>query len=186
MTLAQYIKRNVDANFDGELPFKTIGKGVNKNSVFTNFKQAEECVYFLKSGIVVVEIETEKERKILDFFFENSFFASYSSLLLGTLSDVRISAFTDCTVEVINYEELKETYKSSLIANKLGRIETEKLFTRKVSREKELLTKTAEQRYLTLINSKPEIVKQIPVKDISRYLGIKPESLSRIRQRIIS
>ena len=83
MTLAQYIKRNVDANFDGELPFKTYGKGVNKNSVFTNFKQAEECVYFLKSGIVVVEIETEKERKILDFFFENSFFASYSSLLLG-------------------------------------------------------------------------------------------------------
>jgi len=140
----------------------------------------------LVNGIVLLKIEQKKENRILDFFFSNSFFASYSSLLLNKPSDVRISAFENCVLEVINYDDLKKAYNHSLVANKLGRIETEKLYARKVKREKELLTKTAEQRYASLISNNPEILNKIPIKDISMYLGIQPESLSRIRKRLIS
>jgi len=68
----------------------------------------------------------------------------------------------------------------------LGRIETEKLYLKKVQREKALLTKTAEERYLSLLNTHPEIIQQISIRDISKYLGIQPESLSRIRKKIFS
>ena len=184
MNIRDYIKKNIDANFDGNLPFKTYCKEVEKDHIITEYNQTETEVYFLKSGIIIVLIMEKEDEKILDFIFENSFFASYNSLLSGQPSDVSIKAYTNCELEVINYQELKETYNYSLISNKLGRIETEQLYRKKVLREKELLTKTAEDRYISLIHNYPEIIKRIPVKDISKYLGIKPESLSRIRKKI--
>lgn len=186
MTLKKYIKDNIDLEFDGDFPFQVIEKKITKDSIITDYGRIEQKVYFLKDGIVRVSIMEREEEKILDFFFEHSFFASYSSLLSGLPSDVSIIAFTDCTVDVIDYSELKKAYEYSLMANKLGRIETERLYARKVRREKELLTKTAEQRYLSLISMNPEIIEKIPIKDISKYLGIQPESLSRIRKKIIS
>lgn len=186
MTVLDHIKQEIDTSFDQKLPFPTREISIRKNTILTNFGQTEQNVYFLKEVIVLVEIESQKGNRILDFFFRNSFFASYSSLLLNRPSDVCISAFEDCVLEVIKYKDLKEAYTHSLIANKLGRIETEKLYARKVKREKELLTQTAEQRYASLISSHPEIVQKIPIKDISMYLGIQPESLSRIRKRLFS
>jgi len=186
MTLENYIKDNIDPEFAGNFPFHVNEKKISKDSIITGYGQLEQKVYFLKDGIVSVSLMEREEEKILDFFFKYSFFASYSSLLSGSPSDVSIVAFTDCIMDVIDYSELKKAYEYSLMANKLGRIETEKLYVRKVRREKELLTKTAEQRYLSLISTNSEIIEKIPIKDISKYLGIKPESLSRIRKQIIS
>lgn len=186
MNLKEYIMNNFDATLQGSLPFEFYPKKVEKGFVFTQFNELEKKLYFLNKGIVQVEIKSKNETKILDFFFENSFFTSYSSLLTNTPSDVCVSAFTDCYVEVIKYKDIKKSFESSLLANKLGRIETEKLYIKKVLREKELLTKTAEQRYLSLLTTHPEIIQQIPIKDISKYLGIKSESLSRIRKKIFS
>ncbi len=185
MTVAEYIKKEIDSDFNGQLPFSTHKTSIKKGTIITDFGQTERNVYFLMKGIVLVEIESKRENRILDFFFGNSFFASYSSLLLNKPSDVRISTFENCILEIIEYNDLKEAYKNSLIANKLGRMETEKLYARKVKREKDFLTKTAEERYASLITTYPEIVQKIPVKDISKYLGIQPESLSRIRKRFI-
>ena len=45
-----------------------------------------------------------------------------------------------------------------------------------------ILTKSATERYHELLNARPELVQQIPVHLIAKYLGIEPESLSRIRK----
>lgn len=186
MTIKEYIKKNIDPNFDDILPFEISEKVVKKGFLLTDYQQIERNIYFIKEGIVEVSILEKGEEKILDFFFENSFFASYSSLLTSFPSDVSIKAYTNCTLEIIEYSELKKAYSHSLIANKLGRIETEKLYYKRVLREKELLTKTAEERYVSLLTHYPKIIEKIAVKDISRYLGIQPESLSRIRKKVIS
>ncbi|NEQ53841.1 MAG: Crp/Fnr family transcriptional regulator [Leptolyngbya sp. SIO3F4] len=186
MTLASYVQQHIDSDFDGDLPFPTREISKAKGEVIIDFGQTAQNIYFLQRGVVIAEVRSKKENRILDFFFASSFFASYSALLLNRHSDVRISAFKDCDLEVVRYAALKEAYQHSLLANKLGRIETEKLYLRKVTREKELLTQTAEQRYASLLSSHPEIIREIPIKDISLYLGIQPESLSRIRKRLIS
>ncbi|PQJ78877.1 Crp/Fnr family transcriptional regulator [Polaribacter porphyrae] len=186
MNIKEYTANFIDYNFDGNLPFKTILKKVKKGTIITDYDELEKKVYFLIDGIVKVSIMKNEEERILDFIFNHSFFASYSSLLTNNPSDVSIKTYTDCTLEVVDYLELKKAYTFSMIANKLGRIETEKLYTKKVRREKELLTKTAEERYLLLATNYPEVLKRIAIKDISKYLGIQPESLSRIRKRLIS
>lgn len=53
-------------------------------------------------------------------------------------------------------------------------------------REKDFLTKSAEQRYQALIAQRPDLIAQVPVHKIAKYLGIHPESLSRIRKQLAS
>ena len=182
MTIEDYITQNIKNGEDLVLPFSTSIKNGAKGEVLTDYGQYEQSVYFIQSGILITSLMYREEERILDFHFPDNFCASYSSLLQATPSDVRLVCYQQCTLEVVNYEELKSCYKTSLLANQLGRIATEQLFLSRVSREKELLIMTAEQRYQSLLEKNPSLVQTIPVKELSKYLGVRPESLSRIRK----
>jgi hypothetical protein len=71
------------------------------------------------------------------------------------------------------------------LANQLGRVVTEDLFIKKSNREKDFLTKSAEERYIELLSKRVDIIKMVSVNKIAKYLGIHPDSLSRIRKKII-
>ncbi|MEO0725207.1 MAG: hypothetical protein AAFZ63_11740 [Bacteroidota bacterium] len=87
MTVKDYIQKYIDKDFDEDLPFVSKSKSVSKSVIITDFGQVESKIYFIKSGIIKVEIEGLKETKILDFFFSPSFCSSYSSLLNNAKSD---------------------------------------------------------------------------------------------------
>lgn len=181
MTISDFVAENLDSSRPA-VPFPTWTKKVAKGGLITDYGQLEENVYFIQSGILIVSLAYRDEDRILDFHFEGSFCASYSSLLSALPSDVRITAYTDVELEVTQYAEIKKAYQTSLLANQLGRIATEQLLLDRVTREKELLTLTAQERYQSLLNKKPELVQKIAIKDLSKYLGVRPESLSRIRR----
>ena len=164
------------------LPFQTSLKEVKKGVIITDYDQMEASVYFIQKGTLITYLMYREEERILDFHFEGAFCSSYSSLLASKPSDIRIKAHSDCLLESVRYQELKDLYATSLLANQLGRVATERLFLERVSREKELLTLTAEERYKSLLSKNPEVIQKIPVKELSKYLGIRPESLSRIRR----
>ena len=186
MTIQEYVTSFVDSTFEGNFPFLVTEKTVEKDEIISAYSVIENKVYYLQSGIVQVTIQRNGENRILDFFFPSGFFCSYSSLISCTPSDVQITAMTHCVLNVIKYSDLAKAYDHSLIANKIGRVETEKLYLKKVKREKDFLTKTAEEMYLELVRHHPEMIREIPVNKIARYLGIYPESLSRIRRQSIS
>lgn len=181
MSIKEFVQSFVNPNAE-TLPFKVYQKKVSKGSILTDYGQLEDSVYFIRAGILFTSLLYKEEHRILDFHFEGSFCSSYSSLMANAPSDIRISCYMDCELEFVRYEELKEAYKTSLLANQLGRIATEQLFADRVKREKELLTLTAEERYQSLLEKKPELVQKIAIKDLSKYLGVRPESLSRIRR----
>ncbi|MEM9329388.1 MAG: Crp/Fnr family transcriptional regulator [Bacteroidota bacterium] len=182
-TIKDYIVQNVRDTGPIELPFGTKQKIAAKDHVLTDYGQFETSVYFIQSGVVITTLLYREEQRILDFHFPESFCASYSSLLTATASDIRLTCYKDCVLEVVDYEELQRCYQTSLLANQLGRIATEQLYVTRVQREKELLTMTAEQRYESLLKKNPGLVRTIPIKDLSKYLGVRPESLSRIRRQ---
>ncbi len=188
MTIAQYIRQyvNSSANINDPLPFATRKKIFNKNEVITTFGQIEDKAYYLVEGLVEISLLENGQEKIIDFFLPNSFFAAYTSLLTQTPSDVQVIPLTLCRTEVINYKDLQAAYRNSLVANQLGRYVTEQLYITRTQREKDFLTKSAEQRYQTLVAERPDLVAQVPVHKIAKYLGIHPESLSRIRKQITS
>ena len=125
-------------------------------------------------------------RWCLAFFFANEMVCGFTSFLTQFPADVQIIALMDCEMEIINREDLMKAYEFSLDANKFGRILTEQAYIIKSNREKNFLTKTAEERYSEMFIKNPDYIFNIPVNKIAKYLGIHPESLSRIRKKINS
>jgi hypothetical protein len=66
----------------------------------------------------------------------------------------------------------------------MGRKIAEELFLKKTRREMSLLEDTATQRYLDLLSEQPLLIRYIPQKYLASYIGIRPQSLSRIRKAI--
>lgn len=167
------------------LPFAVRKVGIKKGTVVTAYGAVEKRVYFIRSGIMELTIEDLTSEKVLDFFFENEVVTCLTSFLLQTPSDVQMTALTDCEVECFDHDAVCSKYPTSLEVNKLGRVLVEQAYLRKARREKELLSKTAEELYMQLLDRHTEYVKQIPVNKLAKYLGIHPESLSRIRKRMV-
>lgn len=141
----------------------------------------ERNLYFLLRGAVKVAVQKDGTERILDFWFPNSFFAAYSSFLTQTPSQVYIQTLLPTKVLAIKQHMVRHLYETSFIANSIGRTLTEILYRRKTQREIDLLTKSAVERYHDLLREHPEVVQNIPLRHIASYLGIHPESLSRIR-----
>jgi CRP-like cAMP-binding protein len=188
MTILQFINTHfdIDLKSNAELPFKLTEQEFPAGKIITAYDKIETNAYFLQSGVVQISMAYNGDERILDFIFENNFFAAYTSLLTNQPSDVELTTLANTKVEVLDYNDLQKAYKTSLLANQLGRYVTERLYINNTKREKDLLTKTAEQRYRELLEKRPDIVSSIPVNKIAKYLGIHPESLSRIRKSIFS
>ncbi len=175
---------NKSHSLDLELPFPIQKIKVPKGTILTKYNQVENALYFIHSGIVEMTIRSYVSEKIIDFFFEKELVSAYTSFLNQLPTDVQITALTDCEMEMILRDDLMKAYEDSFNANKFGRILTELGYIRKSNREKDLLTKTAEERYSEMFQSKSQYINSIPVNKIAKYLGIHPESLSRIRKKI--
>lgn len=177
---------NTSVNSYNDLPYPVKKIEFKKGDIVTAYGQIENNVYFINHGIVEMSIKSYMTEKVIDFFFENEMFCGLTSFLTQLPTDVQIVALMDCKMEVINYEDLMKAYDVSLDANKFGRTITEQGYIRKSNREKELLTKTAEERYAEMFQTHSRYISNIPVNKIAKYLGIHPESLSRIRNKMNS
>ena len=186
MTLLEYLNGQFGNAFKDNSTFPVSIKEVvfPKGSIITDYGQIERKLYFINSGLVQLTMLHEGEEKIIDFFSANEFVCSYTSFLKQEASDVRLTALVDCQTEVILYNDLQEAYRTSFVANQLGRLFTEQIYMVKTKREKDFLTKSAKERYTDLISERPEIFRSVGVNKIAKYLRLHPESLSRIRRTI--
>lgn len=157
-------------------------RNYKKGASLCSIGQIEQNVYFIVSGILEAGMIANKEEKIIEFIFSNDFTSSFTSLLTQKPSDVYITCLTDCAVHVISFAKLREASKTSLAASQSYIQNLENAYLQRVKKEKDLITLSAEERYLKLIETRPEIVQQIPIFRIAKYLGIHPDSLSRIRK----
>ncbi|MEM7105836.1 MAG: Crp/Fnr family transcriptional regulator [Bacteroidota bacterium] len=126
----------------------------------------------------------EGEEISVAFMFPNDYVSAYYSFLTQSPSLMAIQALTPLTVVSISHDHLNllcDKYKS---AERIGRLNAERIYRRKEEREVALLTMSATERYLDLIKRSPKLLQKIPLKQIASYLGIQPESLSRIRKQL--
>ena len=129
-------------------------------------------------------INKEGEEISVAFIFSNDYVSAYYSFLTQRPSLMAIQAVTPVTTISISHTHLNmlcDKYKS---AERIGRLNAERVYRRKEEREIALLTMSATERYQDLITRGPQLLQQIPLKHIASYLGIKPESLSRIRKQL--
>ena len=97
-----------------------------------------------------------------------------------------IVAVTDVELKVIGYDRLNEKFKDDLNLNIFGRKTIEQVCIDKDIRISKMLKLDARGRYLWFMEEYPEIIKYAPLKYVASYLGMNPETLSRMRKEISS
>ena len=184
--IIQSIKSLVPLNGEEEEAFFKIleVKKFNKKEFLLQEGQVCNKVSFVNNGCMRLFYNVEGVENTVQFFFGNSWYTDYTSFLTGKPTIENMQALENCEVVQFKRENLYRLYELYPIFDRVGRVFAESAFL-SLSRLNQMLTnETPEQRYLNLLKQRPEIVQQIPQHYIASYLGVKPESLSRIRKRI--
>jgi CRP/FNR family transcriptional regulator, anaerobic regulatory protein len=149
-------------------------------------QQGQICskISFINTGCMRLFYEVEGVENTVQFFFAGRWYTDYESFLTGQPTIENLQALENCEVIQFKKSDLYNLYITHPVFERVGRILAENAFLSLSQLNKMLTNEEPQQRYLSLLSQRPEVVKNIPQHYIASYLGIKPESLSRIRKRI--
>lgn len=142
----------------------------------TSYHLFKGCIreYYLKNG----------EDKTVGFYTAGDSLFDDGNQASRIPSAVNWECVCDCIISVFPYEVEKEMYRRFPRLESLCRMETEKQYSSYKKEVNHYLACTPVERYENLIKTKPELFQLVPLYHIASYLGVKPESLSRIRNRL--
>lgn len=180
--LSQYIdlsEKEIEAITEAAV-IKTFDKGT---TLLREGDISKEC-YFLLSGCIRKYTIKGGDEITLDFYTENQWILAAESYTTQTPSDHFLSCVEMCGVIVGNDEIEEALYSLYPRFESASRTILEHGTAAQQKRMNSFLTTTPEERYLELMETRPDLLQRVPQYQLASYLGIKPESLSRIRKRI--
>ena len=187
--LPEFFKSTFDPYFDAPLEiwatFAEHGDVIEaaKNEVIKKHGEKEKYFYFIVKGSGGIMLFNHTNYLCIDLCYDGDFFGDYLSFLTNEKTDLEVICFEPSTLFRINQDNFKALSKTEY-GKIICQVASESLFIHKQTQQLDLLSKTPEQRYLEMLNRQPSIIQKTPNKHIASYLGITPESLSRIRKRI--
>lgn len=145
--------------------------------------KCNEC-YFILKGCVRSFYLIDGEEKTTNFFTEGEVVSPAS---YGT--DLPSEFFLECVEDTIagvgTPESEKDMYNKYPILESMSRIVGEKILAEYQNAFDIFKLSSPEERYIYLVENKPDLVQRVPQHQLASYIGIKPESLSRIRKRTV-
>ena len=159
-------------------------KEYDKNEVLLRAGETENFMYFLVEGVTRIFHFNDNIEYTLRFNFPISAFNSYASFISRTPSLVNVEAITDVKVFRMSYYDIQNLYEISKMAERVGRRMIELLYVLREIKEIQMHSKTAEDYYYELVRTNKQLTEQISQKHLASYLGITPESLSRIKNKL--
>ncbi|MBT1705143.1 Crp/Fnr family transcriptional regulator [Chryseosolibacter indicus] len=142
---------------------------------------------FIVSGFMrKFYINDKGEEVTVDLNDGPRFFTSYFHFMNQTVSNEYLHCITECELLRISIHDAISSAQTSITQKDYTIKLFEQVQEEDRQRMNDLANLTAEQRYLKFVGQYPGIIKNVPQKFIASYLGIKPESLSRIRREMIS
>lgn len=159
-------------------------KEYSKNELLLQTGEVESYIYFMVEGVTRIFHFNDEVEYTLRFNFPISVFNSYASFISQTPSLVNVEALSDIVVFRMSYHDMQSLYDISRYADRVGRRMIELLYVQRELKEIQMHSKTADDYYCELFRNNDILVQQIPQKHIASYLGITPESLSRIKRNM--
>ncbi|CAG9614789.1 hypothetical protein BACCIP111899_04022 [Bacillus rhizoplanae] len=143
-----------------------------------------KCYFVLKGCVRQYSIDETGKEVTSNFYTEEQAIANFNYHKQDKSSVYSLTCVEDCILVVGDLDTEKDMY------NKYTQLET---MTRKMIEEKlgdmqdemaSFIASTPEERYKALLQKRPHLVNRVPQHQLASYLGITPESLSRIKKRI--
>jgi len=187
-TIAQFIQRIApipDANMELLYPILQ-NIQVKKNDFL--LREGEVCrnVYFLINGFFrMFYVDYDGNEINYRFTQKDNFLVDFQSFLSQKPSHFYWQAMQDAQLFALPYQEIHKLYAASPTWNNFGRLIAEHVYFQLNERVEMLLFMTPEERYKFLLDTRPELFEQVSQFHLSSYLGVKPESLSRLRKRLL-
>ena len=150
-------------------------------------EEGQLCRYvgFIEKGLVRYHMNDNGDEKTLYFNKEGEFVSNYQSFIPREPSNTSIQAIEDTALQVISYADLQQLYSGIREGEKLGRLAIEHVFLSSMQQLKSFYKDSPAERYQQFLRSYPDLAQRIPQYYIASYVGIKPQSLSRIRKRVL-
>lgn len=161
----------------------TRAQAVSKGAHLARAGEAAEDLYFVRAGILRYYYLADGVEHTGQFFSTGMAVADVAALTGGVPAQQNIDALAAATVLAIPRAALQAGYDADHGLERFGRRIIELAMAGAQRRSASLLIASPEQRYRHFIKSRPEVAAAVPQYVIASYLGITPESLSRIRAR---
>jgi len=160
--------------------FRSLKKGETLLKEGQNSKDS----YFVLKGCIRTYYIIDGEEKTTAFYTEMDALTPHC-VVNKTPSDYFISCVEDSIITVSNSDMEAEINSKFPKFDIMCRMLSEELLAKQRIDFDEFKTSSPEQRYLNLLQTRPDLIQRVPQHQLASFLGIKPQSLSRLRARIL-
>ncbi len=160
-------------------------KEFKKDTFLLREGQQSSDNYFVLNGCIREYVLKNGEERITKFYTEDDWILPAIGVGSNQVSKYFIQCMEDAILVVANDEEGSELMKTNQKFQELAQMILEKEIINQQKHFAEYQNSTPEERYLKLQETRPDLIERVPQFQLSSYIGIKPESLSRIRKRIL-
>lgn len=157
---------------------------VKKGTVLLKEGQRSKNGFFVLKGCLRVYYLIEGEEKTTAFYTEMEGITP-NCVLSKEPSEYCIVTTEDSIITISNPEMETQVFEKFPKFETLCRILSEELLAKQQLNFDDFKTSSPEQRYLNMLQKRPDLIQRIPQHQLASYLGIKPQSLSRLKARIL-
>jgi CRP-like cAMP-binding protein len=156
----------------------------NRNYFFIEEGNTANFYFFIESGFArSYVIDLEGNDITTKFFSATDILIDWHSYFLKTKCRENVQAITACVAWKISFENFMKLFSIEAF-REVGRTRLVNNYFELKNHSVSIIADAAKERYLNLLKSKPDIIQNVPLKQIATYLGITDTSLSRIRKEI--
>ncbi|HEV7424340.1 MAG TPA: Crp/Fnr family transcriptional regulator [Candidatus Paceibacterota bacterium] len=146
--------------------------------------EVEKYLNYIDSGSAMLFFLKGKEEIAMEFAIENDVIGCFNSFFSKKPSHFSIEAMEPLTVFSLTHENLETLFAYSVKIETLGRLFTREAYLRKTDFDYHRARTTTEKRFVEFVQNNGHLIQRVPQKYLASYLGIKPETFSRMKHLI--
>lgn len=183
--LFDFISKYIDINEDEKNALVSLDlfRSFKKGAILLKEGEKSKESYFVLKGCIRTYYLVEGDEKTTAFYTEMDALTP-PCVITQTPSDYYISCIEDSMILVSNADMEEEVNAKFPKFDIMCRKFSEELLAKQRIDFDEFKTSSPEQRYLNVLEKRPDLIQRVPQHQLASYLGIQPQSLSRLRARI--
>jgi CRP-like cAMP-binding protein len=146
--------------------------------------EVEKYLNYIDSGAARLFFSKGKEEIVMEFAVENEVIGCFNSFFSHTPSHFSIEAIEPLTVFSLTHENLETLFVNNVKIETLARLFTREAYLKKTDFDYHRARTTTEKRFVEFVQNNGHLIQRVPQKYLASYLGIKPETFSRMKHLI--
>lgn len=146
---------------------------------------SKKCYFVLSGCIRQYSVDNEGNENTFNFFTEEQSAVMFKSYTQKIESNYSLVCVENSTLIIGDLDSESNIFKKHPKLAEITRMMTQSNFGQAQEESAVFMSASPEERYVNLLRTRPDLTKRVPQHQLASYLGITPESLSRIKKRFL-